>query len=109
MLDYKTAIDIFRIIEASKLEALRKSLLKAAIRYVNIRFEAELLSFDEKLERDNERTIAHNAFISTCDVMARNMANAGESAQWRQLLTTDRKIIGDFACYIVAFVGVKNR
>jgi hypothetical protein len=40
-------------------------LLKAAIRYVNIRFESELLSLEEKLERDSERTIAHNAFIAT--------------------------------------------
>ncbi len=65
MIDHKTAYVAFKEIESTKLDALRRGLLKAAIRYVNIRFESELLSLEEKLERDSERTIAHNAFIAT--------------------------------------------
>jgi len=58
---------------------------------------------------DRARTAAHNLFIDTCNVMSRNMAKAGESIEWRANLGTDRKEIGDFACFIVLFLGLSAR
>jgi len=58
---------------------------------------------------DEERTIAHNAFISACDVLSRNMKAAGEDIQWRFQIGNDRKSIGDFACLLHAVIGIKAR
>jgi len=84
-------------------------LYKSAFRYAEHRFQWNFKTFEGKLEADTERSIAHNAFISNCDIMARNMSNKGEHSHWRTKLTNDRKIIGDFACMLVTLIGLKNR
>ncbi len=109
MVTFDDAQRIYVQIEKSTLDNLRKSLYKSAFRYVQHRFDYNSMTLEERLEIDNERSIAHNAFISNCDIMARNMANAGEPSQWRLKLTNDRKIIGDFACMLIALIGIKNR
>jgi len=58
---------------------------------------------------DEARSIAHNTFIMNCDIMARSMASKGEPAYWRKNISDDRKVIGDFACSLVALIGIKNR
>jgi hypothetical protein len=37
------------------------------------------------------------------------MAKAGLDNEWRRLLGDDRKVIGDFACFLVAHLGVLAR
>jgi hypothetical protein len=109
MISFEDASAIFNQLENSKLFQLREVLYKSAFRYTECRFEWNFKTFDEKLEADDERSISHGAFIANCDIMARNMENKGEPNIWRTKLTNDRKVIGDFACMLVALIGIKNR
>lgn len=109
MFPFDSASEIFNQLEESQLVQLREMLYKSAFRYTEYRFNWNFKTFEEKLEEDSERSIAHNAFITNCDIMARNMSNKGEPSQWRKKLTNDRKIIGDFACLLVMLIGLKNR
>jgi len=58
---------------------------------------------------DEERTRAHNAFISACDILSRNMAESGEVHTRRTVIGQDRKDIGDFACLVHAVLGIMAR
>jgi len=33
----------------------------------------------------------------------------GETVEWRIALGDNRKVIGDFACYVVAWLGIRQR
>ena len=106
---YTTAVDCWKQIEASKLTALRLELIRAAIHYSAQRVQWRLVSPESRLEMSPARTAAHNAFIDVCNILSRNMLKSGEYNQWRNTLGTDRKDIGDFACYIVLFLGISAR
>lgn len=108
-MDYKEAEHIFQAIRSSKLRNFYDTLIIAAIRYAQIRVDWYLANQEGKKELDEERTLAHNALISNCDALARNMKKAGEDDSWRILLEPDRKMIGDFACFIHAIIGIEAR
>jgi hypothetical protein len=106
-LDYQTAYMAYIAVENSNLPELRKSLYKAAVHYATIRAEWEFQTFDEKL--DAARTIVHNRFIDSCNILSREQAKIGEDNKWRASIGTDRKLVGDFACYVNCFLGIRNR
>lgn len=106
-LDYQTAYQAFTAVENSKLAELRKSLYKAAVHYATIRAEWEFQSIDERM--DAARTIVHNRFIDSCNILSREQAKIGEDNSWRGAIGTDRKLIGDWACYLSCFIGISNR
>lgn len=108
MISFDLAIEIFIQIEKSKLVQLREALYDTAFRYHEYRFDWKFKTFGEKLDAEDERSIAHISFIENCDIMARNMENIGEPYLWRAKLINDRKVIGDFASILVAIIG-KNR
>jgi len=99
----------FQAIESSKLAELSSSLFRSAVRYAHIRAEWHFMTAEEKLEEDEERTRAHNAFIDKCNILSRNQQTVGEDGAWRQLIGNDRLIIGDFACYIHCWLGIQAR
>ena len=86
-----------------------KDMIHYAIQYARIRTDYYLASLEEKEEMEDSRTRVHNAFIDSCNILSRNMAKQGEDITWRELLGTNRKIIGDFACYIHCIIGIKSR
>jgi hypothetical protein len=90
-------------------DVLRLQVLRAAIRYTNVRVEWLFMSPAERLEVDRQRTAAHNAFIDAVNILSRSMAAAGQDNGWRRVLTEDRKVIGDFACFLVAHLGCLAR
>jgi hypothetical protein len=106
-LDYNTAYKTFSFIQNSQLLELRKSLYKSAIRYAVIRSEWEFQSIDER--DDAARTMAHNRFIDSCNILSREQSKVGEDNNWRRAFGNDRQLIGDFACYLSCFIGIKNR
>jgi hypothetical protein len=108
-LPYKQFYNFYLIIEKSKLIELKKTLFKSAIRYSSLRSEWMLLEREERKNMDEERSRAHNVFIDDCNIMSRNMIANGEDASWRKELGNDRKVIGDFACYISFVLGIKAR
>ncbi len=67
------------------------------------------MTVPERLEADKQRTSAHNALIDAINVLSRSMAKAGQDNEWRRLLTDERKVIGDFSCFLVAHLGILAR
>ena len=108
-LDYTTANSAYQSILTSHLGDVRKTLFKAAVRYATIRGEWHFLSREEREETDTERTAAHNHFIDCCNILSRQQALQNEDTTWRTDITTERKMIGDFACYLSCFIGIQNR
>ncbi len=108
-LDYQTAYRAFHSIKDSSLTDLRKSLYKAALRYAHIRAEWQFMDNQEIMEQDSNRTAAHNRFIDSCNILSRQQALINEDNSWRSTIGEDRKLVGDFACYVNCFLGIGNR
>ncbi|MEI6554615.1 MAG: hypothetical protein WCL70_03420 [Paludibacter sp.] len=104
---YQTAYQAFISVQNSKLTELRKSLYKAAVHYATIRAEWEFQSIDDRV--DAARTIVHNRFIDSCNILSREQAKIGEDNSWRNSIGMERKLIGDWACYLNCFIGIRNR
>lgn len=58
---------------------------------------------------DPERTQLHNTLIESLNILAGSVAGAGEDALWQKTPGDERKAIGDFACYVVASLGIRQR
>lgn len=108
-LDYATAYNAWSNIHDSKLIELKKMLYKAAYRYASIRTEWQFMSSVEQAESDLGRTAAHNHFIDSCNILSRSQLAVGEDNKWRSEIGMERKLIGDFACYVNCFIGIVNR
>lgn len=108
-MDHARAAEIWRVLGETQLMELRMDLVRAAIKYSNCRVEWNLARHEQRGEMGPARTRAHNAFIDACNILSRNMAKAGEANEWRSLLGDDRKEIGDFACFVVLFLGLAAR
>lgn len=108
-MDYQEAEYIFQIIKSSKQRGLSDLLIKSAIRYAQMRVEWYFTNPEERIELDKERTRTHEALISNCNALARNMKEIGEDDSWRKKLGDDRKRIGDFACFVHAIIGISSR
>lgn len=108
-MNIEIAEQILAIIEQSKLVDLRDEFFDAMIRYANIRANWYQFTYEQRMNADAGRTRAHNTVIDYCNIMSRNMIKHGEDGSWRRLLTDDRKIIGDFACYITCIIGIRSR
>lgn len=113
ILEYQEALEIYHIMDENidrtdkDILDLYNRMLQKAIRYSNIRAEWNFLSREKKMETDEYRTIVHNGFISSIDIIARIEKETG--SQWRKRLTDDRKRIGDFACYLALFLAIDAR
>lgn len=103
------ATAIVNAILQSKHTTLAKSVITKSIRYTQLRCEWYLADNEQRREMDQERTLAHNALISAFDILSRNMQQSDEDTSWRKWIGTDRKEIGDFACLLVAVIGIKAR
>jgi len=108
-LNYSIAYKAWSNINDSKLTALKRSLFKAAYRYATIRSEWQFMTAEEQAEADAGRTATHNHFIDCCNILSRSQIAAGEINTWRSEIGMDRKMIGDFACYVNCFIGIENR
>jgi len=108
-LNYQTAHHAYHQICESRLADLRTALLKAAVRYAAIRAEWHFMSLTERATADPVRTIAHNRFIDSCNILSREQAKIGEDNKWREAIGMDRKMIGDFACWVSCWVGIGER
>lgn len=100
---------IYLSISRTTLSTLKRDLALAAVRYARIRADWALISKEQRKNKDKARTIAHDAFISTCNALSRNMNKIGEDTQWRVDLGDNRQEIGDFACYLHCFLGISAR
>jgi len=100
---------IYNLLLESKHQTLVDQLLKNAVHYSSMRVEWFLSDNIERNEIDRDRTLSHNAFISSCNTLSRNMEKVGEDISWRQKIGNTREEIGDFACLINAIIGLNAR
>lgn len=108
-MELKEVLQIFETLKNSKHEEPFDLMVKSAVRYAGIRTEWYFAKMAEQNMMDDERTIAHDAFIHSCDVLSTKMKENGESTAWRIAIGSDRKSIGDFACLVHAIIGIKAR
>lgn len=122
-LPYETAYSLFtemRSLVAQQpadedLQEMFRSFLHACFDYAKIRADWALMSREERNSRDNERTAYHNLVIDRLTLVKRLMNADGLSCEWAGKLSpddsfaTDRKTVGDFACFITAILGVESR
>ncbi|NTW23959.1 MAG: hypothetical protein HGA37_04615 [Lentimicrobium sp.] len=102
-------LPLFQVVDATSLKKLSGNFYKLAIRYTEVRAQWNFMSMEDKIVSNDERTRLHNTLIDSLNILSRNMANAGEQTAWRKTLGDDRKVIGDFACYVVAWLGIRQR
>jgi hypothetical protein len=107
-MNYSSTVQVYEAMKAGDADLLT-DVLRAAIRYSQIRAEWMLMTIEERREVDARRTAAHNAFIDALNILSRAMKKAGQDNEWRRLLGDDRKEIGDFACFLVAHLGILAR
>ena len=108
-MDYDEAVNLWCLIRSSALTDLRQDLIDLAVRYARARVDYHLAEPEKQRWMGHDRSTLHNALISACDVLARNMVQHGEDRSWRDRLGNDRKIIGDFACYLHVIFGIAAR
>ncbi len=108
-MNYQTAEQIWRAIQKTELTDLRDELIRKGVRYAQLRVSWQLSCIEERLAMDATRTAAHDGFIDACNILSRNMQKQGEGNGWREVLGTDRKAIGDFACHLHAMLGIAAR
>ena len=107
-MNYHDSVQVYEALKSGD-EHLRLQLLRTAIRYTNMRVEWLFMTSAERLEVDRQRTAAHDAVIDAVNILSRSMRQAGQDNSWREVLGDNRKDIGDFACYLVAHLGILAR
>ena len=83
---------------------LWEEVLESAIVYGHTRALWSIQSFEQRREIDETRTRQHNLFMSNLKVLMRYMEGQGWHTEWFVKIGTiesDRKRLGDFACYLV--------
>ncbi len=86
---------------------LFNDMLSKAVRYASIRAQWLLLDREQRRAGDESRTMAHDAFIASVNILGRLEGDAGKV--WLDRLENDRKRIGDLACHIGCFLGLEAR
>ena len=87
---------------------LVENMIQKAIRYARFRAEWAFMTPSEKAEADEDRTSAHNSFITALKMLAR--LHGEKADEWTATLDmSDRKRIGDFACWLVAILSIEQR
>ena len=87
---------------------LYEQFFRRAFRYTGIRAGwNRLLTFEERREQDDQRTQAHDAFISSVEILIHIAGDEGK--KWEAILGGNRKRIGDLACYITLFESLESR
>lgn len=108
---YRTIIESLDLDENDDREILQDYLMAAA-KYANVRACWNILSREEKMDTDANRTACHNKVILHLNILARYLASKGKDVSWRDELGDDslhRKKMGDFACYVACIEGLNAR
>ena len=102
-------MSILSAIGNTSLVELRDELFRYAIDYTSERAKWRLTSLEERRERDEHRSRVHTCFIDSCNILSRAQVKIGEDNKWRAELGSDRKEIGDLACWVVLFLALDAR
>ena len=112
-MNFKEASSIFADLESEKTPELikyRTEMYRLAVEYAHIRAGWNFLDADEHRASSQSRTLTHNAFIDSCNILSRAIIRQGSgTSEWRRALGDDRREIGDFACYLTCLLGLRAR
>jgi len=76
-MEIKEALEIFETFRNSRHQKLVNALLISAVRYSRLRVDWYLSTLEQRNELEEERTRAHNAFISNCDCLRQLLSYSG--------------------------------
>lgn len=86
-----------------------KEFIQLCVKYAEARGSWLTLSREEKQSFDETRTIIHNKVIYQLKLL-KGLADAqGKDVSWFETFKDDRKLIGDFACYVAYVYAVNAR
>ena len=91
-----------------KMEFWNEFLMNAA-EYTNIRNRWETMSLEEKIEQDKSRSLCHEGFMTSLNIISRLAKQEDIDISWWEELGQDRKRRGDFACFVTYITGISNR
>lgn len=70
----------------------------SAVKYAKMRLEWAFMTIEERSQKDSLRTSMHDVFINNINILNRYLEKNNIPEQLK--VFDDRKIMGDFACYI---------
>ena len=88
---------------------LTEAFYKAAFEYTKDRVQWNFYTREEKIENDSLRTSKHNSFLDNYKVLMRYIDKSGYADVSKLKIEGDRKVLGDFANYVVYKLAVKQR
>ena len=106
---YNDILESVRMCKVEDKDEFVGEFVKKACNYAKERLDWEFYSREEQMAADQGRTIKHNAFIDSVNILARLLNSDGIETPWRERLGDERKRIGDFACFVAYIVGISNR
>ena len=110
MLQYEVAKKIYEELkekalnESDDIKELFEDFLRSAVDYAKVRTEWSFLNTEERREQDEGRSFKHNGYMSLLTAVCRNLHVDGIDD-----VMPDRKMKGDFACYIALFLALEQR
>lgn len=93
----------------SDAKELYDDLINHVLQYAGIRSKWLTFTREERMDKDQGRTMKHNLVISSFNVLSRYLEKIGKDISWHSQLGNERKRIGDFACYIAFIYGLNGR
>ncbi len=108
-MNYDQANEIFKTTSSTRCQAQWRDMIDKALVYARVRVDWLRANTESQAAMGARRTALHNAFITSCNTLALAMTATGEDASWRKQLGKDRKIIGDFACFVHCILGQMAR
>ena len=84
-------------------------LVTRAAAYASVRAGWLMLTREQKIAQDPERTRCHDSFINAVDMLAAFLKKEGRDISWYERLGTGRKRVGDFACFLSLIYALSAR
>ena len=106
-LSARTILDVTQSLK--QYAELRTDVLECAMRYSGLRSKWYLSDEESRRSLDAERSRAHDVFIDSLNILSRAMARHGDSNGWRADIGSERRHIGDVACYLSLFMSLAAR
>jgi len=83
--------------------------LEKAYDYACFREQWYLWPPEKRMEKDELRTATHDSWIARLNTLDRYMEKRGWKHTWRGILGDSRKVIGDFAVFLMFIYGLNAR
>ena len=90
------------------LERLVHEWQEQAVRYAQVRTRSAMVSPEDRKRLDLHRGLTHTAFIDSTNALSRAMQKQEMDIGWRAELGHNRRVIGDFACYVHCLLGLRG-